>query len=108
MKEAHQVFTFPLDAKPDFVAFDPGCHLLKKLTFKQPPEMLKARLARDPDWFGRVEAAQMLCKDGSRDALDAVGKALAQGRLLGRPRGDGRGPGRERLPRGPRPARRGG
>jgi aminopeptidase N len=83
VKEAHQVLTFHLAAKPDFVAFDPGCHLLKRLTFKQPSEMLKARLARDPDWFGRVEAAQMLCKDGSRDALEAVGKALLKDTFWG-------------------------
>jgi aminopeptidase N len=78
VKEAHEVFTCALDAKPDFVAFDPGFHLVKKLTFKQPSEMLKARLTKDPDWSGRVEAAQMLCKDGSRDALAAVSKGLAK------------------------------
>ncbi len=83
VKEAHQVFTFRLDGKPDFVAFDPGCHLLKRLTFKQPVEMLKARLVKDPDWFGRVEAAQMLCKDGSRSALEAVGKALQRDAFWG-------------------------
>ena len=76
VKEAHQAFTFHIEAKPDFVSFDPGCHILKKLTFKQPAEMLKARLRKDPDWFGRAEAARMLCRDGSRDALDSVGKAL--------------------------------
>lgn len=78
IREAHQIFSCALEAKPDFVAFDPGCHLLKKLTFKQPAEMLKARLSRDPDWFGRVEAARMLCRDGGHDALASVGKALAR------------------------------
>jgi aminopeptidase N len=76
VKEAHEVFTCTLDSKPEFVAFDPGSHILKKLTFKQPAEMLKKRLVKDPDWFGRVEAAQVLCQCGSRDALAAVGKAL--------------------------------
>ena len=83
IKEAHQTFTFVLGAKPAFVAFDPGCQILKKLTFKQPAQMLKARLSRDPDWFGRVEAAQMLCRDGSAEALDAVGKALLKDSFWG-------------------------
>ncbi len=83
IKEAHQTFTFVLDAKPAFVAFDPGCQILKKLTFKQPLQMLKARLSKDPDWFGRVEAAQMLCRDGSAEALDAVGRSLLKDSFWG-------------------------
>jgi aminopeptidase N len=76
VSQAHQLFSFRLEEKPAFASFDPGFHILKKLTFKKPPEMLKTQIVKDPDWFGRVEAAQALCREGSREALDAVGKAL--------------------------------
>ncbi|MGC8722294.1 MAG: M1 family aminopeptidase [Acidobacteriota bacterium] len=76
VRQAHQIFSFRLEEKPAFASFDPGFHILKKLTFKKPQEMLKTQLVKDPDWFGRVEAAQSICREGSREALEAVGYAL--------------------------------
>ena len=77
VSKSHQAFMLKPRSKPIFVRFDPGGYILKKLTFKKPTEMLKAQLAKDPDWSGRVEAAKDLCRSGGRDALEAVGKALA-------------------------------
>ncbi|MCI4398397.1 MAG: HEAT repeat domain-containing protein, partial [Acidobacteria bacterium] len=74
--EAHHQFTFPLEEKPDFVRFDPGCQVVKKTTLKMPASMLKAQLERDPDWTGRAEAAHALGKEGSYDSIEALGAAL--------------------------------
>ncbi len=76
VSEVHHQFTFPLEEKPDFVRFDPGCQLLKKTALKMPVSMLKAQLERDPDWMGRAEAAHALAKEGSYDAIEALGAAL--------------------------------
>ncbi len=76
LSEAHQVFAFPTREKPLFVSVDPGANILKTLTLNMPAEMLKAQLKKDPDWFGRIEAARALCRNGSRDALAAVRDAL--------------------------------
>jgi aminopeptidase N len=73
---AHQVFAFRFDEKPLFVNIDPGSNVLKKLKLTVPPEMLKAQLKKDPDWFGRVEAARALCRNGNPSALAAVAEAL--------------------------------
>ncbi len=50
--------------------------MLKKLKLTVPPEMLKAQIKKDPDWFGRVEAARTLCRNGNPSALAAVAEAL--------------------------------
>ncbi len=76
VNKSHHVFHVKLDEAPLFVRFDPGSHILKSLNFKKPPAMLKTQLEKDPDFFGRIEAAQGLCREGSVDSLNAVGRHL--------------------------------
>ena len=81
--QAHHQFTFPLEERPDFVHFDPGCNLVKKATLKIPVSMLKAQLERDPDWTGRAGAAHALGKEGSYESIEALGTALLKDTFWG-------------------------
>ncbi len=76
--EAHHQFTFPLEERPEFIRFDPGCQLVKKTTLKMSLAMLKAQLERDPDWTGRAEAAHALAAEGSAEAVEALAAALGR------------------------------
>ena len=76
MHEREQTFYFPLAAKPQFVSFDIGNHLLKTVTLDYPMAELKAQLEFDPDPLSRIEAAAALVKKGGLEVVQALIKAL--------------------------------
>jgi aminopeptidase N len=80
LEEREHVFEAKLPARPAFVSFDPGFKVLKTLDFTPPRDMLVAQLAGDPDVVGRIHAAGCLGKDASPEAVEALGKRLADGR----------------------------
>ena len=77
LEEKEQAFEMKLPARPKFVNFDPGFGILKTLDFTPPRDMLVAQVAGDPDVVGRIHAAGCLGKDASPEAVEALGKCLA-------------------------------
>ncbi|MBI3271111.1 MAG: M1 family metallopeptidase [Planctomycetes bacterium] len=69
-----QEFEAVLPREPDFVRFDVGCRVAKRLDFPRAPSMLEAQLLHDPDVTGRYEAAELLAEEG-----EAGRRALAKG-----------------------------
>jgi aminopeptidase N len=80
LEERDHSFEVPLPARPRFVSFDPGFRILKTLDFTPPRDMLRAQVADDPDPVGRIHAAGCLGKDASPEAVESLGKSLADGR----------------------------
>lgn len=76
LKEQLHVFHLPLPAKPQWLSFDPGNWILKKVQLKLPQDMLMAQLAHDPDPMGRISAAVALGEVGSLEAVTALRHAL--------------------------------
>jgi aminopeptidase N len=76
VRDREQSFYFPLSAKPDFVSFDAGNHLLKTVTLDYPLPELTAQLAHDPDPIARIFAAEAIAKKGTLAALNALANAL--------------------------------
>jgi aminopeptidase N len=76
IKEALHVFHLPLPAKPQWLSFDPGNWILKKLHLKLPKDLLINQLAHDPDPMGRLYAAQALGELASLEAVQALRRAL--------------------------------
>jgi aminopeptidase N len=76
IKEALHVFHLPLPARPQWLSFDPGNWIVKKLQFKLPKDMLMAQLAHDPDPMGRIYAAQALGELASLEAVQGLRRAL--------------------------------
>ncbi|EDX84000.1 Peptidase family M1 protein [Synechococcus sp. PCC 7335] len=74
--EREQALYFPLEAKPDFVSFDVGNHLLKTVELAYPIAELKAQLQADPDPISRLLAAEALAKKGSLEAVASLEQAL--------------------------------
>jgi len=81
--EREQSFYFPLEAKPQFVSFDAGNHLLKTVLLEYPLPELKAQLEFDPDPISRIYAAEALGKKGGLEALKALSTALERDRFWG-------------------------
>ena len=81
--EREQSFYFPLEAKPQFVSFDAGNHLLKTVLLEYPLPELKAQLEFDPDPISRIYAAEALGKKGGLEALKALSAALERDRFWG-------------------------
>ena len=76
--EREQALYFPLEAKPDFISFDVGNHLLKTVELTYPVAELKAQLQSDPDPISRLFAAEALAKKGSLEAVDSLEQALKE------------------------------
>ena len=76
IKEALHVFHLPLAVKPQWVSFDPGNWILKKLHLKLPKDLLINQLAHDSDPMGRLYAAQALGELASLEAVQALRRAL--------------------------------
>ena len=76
IKEALHVFHLPLPAKPQWLSFDPGNWIVKKLQLKLPKDMLLAQLEHDSDLIGRIYAAQALGELASLEAVQALRQAL--------------------------------
>ncbi|MBE9063348.1 M1 family metallopeptidase [cf. Phormidesmis sp. LEGE 11477] len=74
--EREQALYFPLEAKPDFVSFDVGNHLLKTVELAYPIAELKAQLQADPDPISRLLAAEALAKKGSLEAVESLEQSL--------------------------------
>jgi aminopeptidase N len=81
--DREQSFYFPLEAKPDFVSFDVGNHILKTVTLEYPIPELKAQLQHDPDPLSRIAAAEALAKKGGLEAVKALSQALQGDRFWG-------------------------
>jgi len=81
--EREQSFYFPLEAKPQFVSFDAGNHLLKTVLLEYPLPELKAQLEFDPDPISQIYAAEALGKKGGLEALKALSTALERDRFWG-------------------------
>ncbi len=76
--EREQALYFPLEAKPDFVSFDVGNHLLKTVELTYPVAELKAQMVSDPDPISRLLAAEALAKKGSLEAVESLEQALKE------------------------------
>jgi aminopeptidase N len=81
--EREQSFYFPLTAKPDFVSFDVGSHLLKTVKLEYPLGELRAQLQSDPDPLSRIAAAEAIAKKGGLEPIQALRQALTQDRFWG-------------------------
>ncbi|MBI3270604.1 MAG: HEAT repeat domain-containing protein, partial [Planctomycetes bacterium] len=68
-------FEVVLPREPDFVRFDVGGRVPKRLDFELPLPMLAAQLTRDPDVTGRYEAAERLGREG-KEGRRLLEKAL--------------------------------
>ena len=78
-----QTFSFKLKKKPATFRFDPNGDILKVVRLGVPRAMLIRQLLTDHRVPGRVEAARELGKDGSPEAIKALGKALMRDRFWG-------------------------
>ncbi len=74
-KKAH-LFQFPLAEEPQLILFDPDHAVLKKVDFPRSEEALITQLQKDKSPLGRIEAAHLVAKTGSRAAREALRKAL--------------------------------
>jgi aminopeptidase N len=81
--EAEHTFVFPLPEKPDLCRFDPGNRVLKELEFEKSTAELRLQLRDDDDIAGRQHAAKALGEKGGREAIEALGDALAHDRFWG-------------------------
>ncbi|MBI5366768.1 MAG: HEAT repeat domain-containing protein [Planctomycetes bacterium] len=81
-----QEFEFDLPRAPEFVSFDVGARIAKRLDFARPPAMLEAQLLRDSDVTGRYAAARRLGREGkaARAALERALKDEANYRVRAR------------------------
>ncbi|RJQ07734.1 MAG: hypothetical protein C4558_09205 [Dehalococcoidia bacterium] len=70
--DAAHSFVFRLPAEPEFVSIDPAGRVLKTLDFAPGIKQLAARLAKDPEEIGRIDAARALAKAGSPEAVAAL------------------------------------
>lgn len=78
LHEQSHTFHFILPAKPQWLSFDPGNWILKKLQLKLPKDMLTEQLRHDPDIMGRIYAAEALGELGNTAAVEALRQALEQ------------------------------
>ena len=74
--EREQTFYFPLSAKPQFVSFDVGNHLLKTVSLDYPVAELKAQLTYDPDPLSRICAVEAIAKKGGLEVVKTLSHAL--------------------------------
>jgi len=78
ISEKQHNFYFALPAKPQMVRFDPGHNFLKTVEFKRGKDLLLYQLQHDDDVIGRIDAAKELAKLGSREAIDALARAVRE------------------------------
>lgn len=69
-------FVFALDQEPTQAIFDPGKHLLARVTCKKSTALWRAELASAREAIDRVYAARELGKIGGRDATRSLIEAL--------------------------------
>ncbi|MBK9294655.1 MAG: HEAT repeat domain-containing protein [Oligoflexia bacterium] len=74
--QAEQTFYFSLKEKPQYFIFDRGNHLLKKLEWAIPQDMIKAQLENDDDVVGKIWALKNLAKEPSLDAVEIMESSL--------------------------------
>ena len=74
--DAAHSFVFRLAGEPEFVSIDPAGRVLKTLDFAPGVKQLAARLAKDPEVIGRIDAARGLAKAGSPEAIAALRTAV--------------------------------
>ena len=76
-------FAIPLAHEPKRVRLDPGAHVLGKVEYKLPAEMLIEILRVEEDPIARIRAAQALGKINNRKASQTLVAALAADRFWG-------------------------
>jgi aminopeptidase N len=76
IKDAQEVFHFPLAAEPTQAIFDTGGHTLKRLELDKPRPLWLAELAGATDAADRIAAARGLVKHTSADAVAGLERAL--------------------------------
>lgn len=74
--EAAHSFVFRLPAEPEFVSIDPAGRVLKTLDFAPGVTQLAARVKKDPEAIGRIDAARALAKAGTPEAVAALSAAV--------------------------------
>ena len=74
--DAAHSFVFRLADEPEFVSIDPAGRVLKTLDFAPGVKQLAARLAKDPEAIGRIDAARALAKAGTPEAIAALRTAV--------------------------------
>ena len=74
--DAAHSFVFRLPSEPEFVSIDPAGRVLKTLDFAPGVKQLAARVAKDPEAIGRIDAARALAKAGSPEAVAALRTAV--------------------------------
>jgi aminopeptidase N len=76
LREASEVFYFPLDAAPTQAIFDTGQHTLKRVEIEKPRPLWLAELEGATDAADRLAAAKALHTHVATDSLAALEKAL--------------------------------
>ncbi len=75
--DVNEVFTFPLAEEPTQAIFDPGQHILKRVTTEKPKPLWLAELAGATEAIDRNAAANALGRHTAPDVVAALAKALA-------------------------------
>jgi aminopeptidase N len=78
-----QLLTFALAAEPELVLFDPDHVILKKIDFVKSEAMWIQQLREDPHVLGRVDAAAVLARFGTPQAVRALAEALTTEKFWG-------------------------
>ncbi|MEX2246276.1 MAG: M1 family aminopeptidase [Dehalococcoidia bacterium] len=83
ISEKDHNFFFALPSRPQMVRFDPGHNFVKTVEFKRGKELLLHQLQHDDDVAGRIDAAKELAKLGTRQAVEALKKAVLRDTFWG-------------------------
>lgn len=83
VKEEEEDFYIPLAAKPTIVRFDPEYTVLSVVNFDKSDDLLKAQLENEDDMMGRLLAAMALEKRKTKEAREALKKALNEDAFYG-------------------------
>ena len=76
ISEASHTFQIKLNARPQYVRFDPDGNLLKRLAFHNSEDMTLAQLADDTTFLGQIEAIEELARFRSDDVVEALETVL--------------------------------
>ncbi|MEW6127790.1 MAG: M1 family aminopeptidase [Acidobacteriota bacterium] len=76
-------FIFAVDGKPQFINFDKGNYLIKKIKFTRTDAELATQLLNDTDVMGRVLAANELKGKTSDVAIKALSEAMLKDKFAG-------------------------
>ncbi len=78
LKETRSTVSIPLPARPQWIHFDGSRAVIKTQKFKRPVSMLINQLRDGHNASARIEAAELLGKESSPEALEALETAMKE------------------------------